>query len=61
MSYIVTKNNPFYPSVEYCDTLEEALKQRDEWISDLNCEDGKHNVKIAISSIIETTCIKSHY
>lgn len=59
--YIVTKNNPHYPDVEYCNTLEEAQAQRDVWIKEMFEEDGQHECKITIAKVIETTDGKSHY
>ena len=58
--YVVTKNNPFYPDVEYCETMEEAEKQLEEWIEDLREPDGEYNCKITIAEEIKTIEIKSY-
>jgi hypothetical protein len=56
--YIVTKNNPYYPSVRYCDSMAEAEEQRDEWISVTSDNDGRYHCKVTIAQVIETRDFK---
>ena len=59
--FIVTKNNPYYPNVEYCFSIEEAYAQREEWISELQSNNGEHECSITIAEVIETVEIRSDY
>lgn len=59
--YIVTRDNPYYPSVEYFDTIEEANSERDNIINSMSSESGKHDCKVSVALVIETTSIKSNY
>ena len=59
--YIATKNNPFYPDVEYFETIEEAQKQQKEWLRELSNLDGKYKCSISISNVIDTKTIISAY
>lgn len=59
--FVVTKNNPFYPDVEYFDTLHDAIAQRDEWISDMKSENGNYQCCITISIEFESKIIKCNY
>lgn len=60
--YIVTKNNRFYPDVEYFKTIEEAIVQRDKWIADMEEEEnGKYECKVTVARILETTMTKTSY
>ena len=59
--YIVTKNNPYYPSVEYCDTMEEAIRQREEWVNDHSEEAGDYKMQITIAEVITTTDVPVCY
>jgi len=59
--YIVTVNKPYYPEVEFFDTIEEAQKQRDEWIEAYNELDGKYQTDITIAMIIENKKIRTAY
>lgn len=59
--YIVTKDNPYYPSVEYRDSMEEAQKQKHEWLEEMHEEDGTYKAKIIIAEIIEEQDIKTYF
>ena len=59
--YVVTKDNPYYPEVVYCETIQEAENKRDEWFGDLNEEDGKYECRIAIAEIKTEKTFRSHY
>lgn len=59
--YIVTKDNPYYPSVEYCDSLEEAHNQKYEWLEEMHEKDGTYDAKIIIAEIVEEQNIKTHF
>lgn len=59
--YIVTKDNPYYPGVEYFETIEEANTKRDEWLAKLATDDGEYECKVTVARIIETKAFKSDY
>lgn len=59
--YVVTKNNAYYPSVEYFDTIEEANAQRDEWLIDMASVGGKYECKVTVAHVIETRTVNSDY
>jgi hypothetical protein len=59
--FIVTKDNPHYPSVRYAENIADAIKQRDEWIKDNSDDDGEYNNLIVIAMIIETKPFKSNF
>jgi hypothetical protein len=59
--YLVTKNNPFYPDVEYFDTIEEARTRRNEWIKEIGSARGEYQTKITISEEMETFIISTDY
>lgn len=59
--YVVTKNNPYSPSVEYFETIEEAREQRDEWVYGNAYADGDIEVKITVALVVETVEIKTFY
>lgn len=52
--FIVTKNNPYYPSIDYFDTIEEAKKLRDELVKEFMSIDGKYDCQVTIAEVIET-------
>jgi len=57
--YVVSKNNPFYPCVEYFDTIEEAMAKMDEWYMQEHDEDGCHESQITVSQIISSKDMKT--
>ena len=59
--YIVTKNNPYYPSVEYFKSFEEAITKRDEWLRDMRSKDGNYECKVTVAQVIETKTVKSDF
>jgi len=59
--YIVTMDNPFYPSVYYCNDIEKARTRRDILKESHHEEDGVNDVKIVIAKVIEVQEIKTHY
>lgn len=61
MRFVVTKNNSYYPSVDYYETLEEANAKRDEWIESLQCKDGEYECEITVAIVIETISINTDY
>jgi len=58
--YVVTKDNPYYPSVEYRDTLEEARKLFDMCLEDDHKESGIYTNQVTIAEIIISKTFKSH-
>ena len=54
-------NNPYYPSVEYFETLHVANKQRDFWVAEMESEVGTCECKVTVAEVIETLAIKSDY
>jgi len=59
--FVVTIDNPNYPSVTYAETIEEAREIRDNLVDFYDVADGKHQVKVTIAEILETTEIRTHY
>lgn len=59
--FIVTYDHPYYPSVEYCDTLNQAKKKYQEAIKDTESKDGKFVCKIAIGQVMELLETRSDY
>ena len=61
MTYIVTKDNTYYPSVAYFDDRDAARKQRDEWLEDMRSDGEKYTCKVCIAKILEEDECKSDY
>ena len=61
MTYIVTKNNPYYPSVEYFGTLDKAKAQQEEWLKEMASPDGTHTCEVTVATVIDTYTVKSAY
>lgn len=59
--FVVTTNNPYYPNVIYVGTIEEAQKERDDFLRSDSVEDGKYEAKVTIAEVIETTEIRTYY
>lgn len=51
--YIVTKDNPYYPSVKYFRTLEEAKAQAAEWMQEMHCLEGHNTCTVAVSVVVD--------
>jgi len=58
--YIVTKNNPYYPSVEYCSTFEEANRIAQEFIDELYIKDGEYEWQVTIAEVLNTRSVTSY-
>ena len=59
--YVITKNNPYYPSVVYCETLEEAHAVATEFEKDMASETGEYECRITIAKVVEDRTIRSDY
>ena len=59
--FIVTINKPYYPSVEYFSSLEDAWKYRAELIKDESSEDGVYDVTVTVARILSDTFIKTDF
>lgn len=59
--YIVTKDNPYYPTVTYCNSLAEAAILRDEMTKDNFDDIGEHECNVTIAKVIETITKRSDY
>ena len=59
--YIVTNDQPYYPFIQYFDTIEEAKEEFERMIKEQPTEDCLHeNIDITISMIIKTDKIKTY-
>ena len=61
MAYVVTKNNPYYPDVFYCETMLDAVTKRKELVEEMTSLDGRHVCKITIAHIVETVEVRCDY
>jgi len=59
--YVVTKDNPYYPSVLYFGAIEEANAQRDKWLAEMAFEGGEHECNVTVAQVIETKKVMSIY
>lgn len=59
--YIVTKNNPYYPSVIYCGTLEDAQHKAKEWLKEMHDPGAPNACKITIAKIEQSFEFRSAY
>lgn len=59
--YVVTKNNPYYPAVEYFKTIDEATAQMKDWIEEMASEGGKYKCKVSVAQVIETITVRSDF
>lgn len=57
--YIVTRNSPCYPSVEYCGTLEKAYEIAEEFFDELYVYDGECQYKVTIAEVVDTRFVTS--
>jgi hypothetical protein len=48
--YVITRNNPYYPRVEYADDLEKAFAIKSALLEDRSST-GEHDVKIVTAKI----------
>ena len=51
--YIVTKNNPYYPSVRYFVAIKEAIAQKEKWLREL-ADGGPHACQVTLALVIST-------
>lgn len=59
--YIVTIDNPYYPEVYYCDTMEDAELRKKVWLDEMHCEGGQYKCKVVIAEVIEIAGFRSHF
>jgi hypothetical protein len=59
--FIVTCDHPYYPSVEYCETIEQAEQKYRDAINDTEAKEGHYDCKIAIAEIVKLLETKSDY
>lgn len=59
--YIVTIDNPYYPTVEYCDSKEEAEEVYKTTIKDMAYKHGDFECHVVIAKIELKTSIKTDY
>lgn len=59
--FIVTKNNTYYPSVEYFGSIEEANTQRDEWLAEMASVHGEYDCEVTVAEVRETRVVRSDY
>ena len=59
--YVITKNNPYYPSVQYAETLEEARAVAAEFEEEISSEQGRYKCRITISELVEDKSVLSDY
>lgn len=59
--YVITKNNPYYPDVEYRETIEEARAARDAMVADIQKENGEYACKVTIGLVVETVEVLSDW
>jgi hypothetical protein len=58
--YVVTRNNPYYPSVDYFESWEEAEAKYASLCAD-DTEDGSYNCKVSIGFVMLRADIKTAY
>jgi hypothetical protein len=59
--YIVTNNRPYYPDVDYFETLEQAKAARDKWVKENHEDQGERHVKVTIAEVIETVEVRTDW
>jgi|APEBP8051072661_1049379.scaffolds.fasta_scaffold10980_3 hypothetical protein len=59
--FVITKNNPYYPSVAYRETLDEACKVAGEFEQDMTSEDGEYECRITIAEVVEDKIVRSDH
>jgi hypothetical protein len=57
--YIVAEDNPYFPSVEFRPTLDEAQAVRDLWQAEMHDDGAPHEGKIVIGKVLEETPLRS--
>lgn len=61
MSFVITCNKPYYPTVDYAETMEAARAQMQRIIDDHSMPDGANPVKVTIAEVILNVDIKTDY
>lgn len=59
--YVITKNNPFYPSVAYRETLDEARAVAAEFEEEMASKTGEYECRITIAEVVEDRTVRSDY
>lgn len=59
--FVITKNNPYYPSVVYRETLEEAHAAAADFENDIASEGGSYECRITIAEVVEDKTVRSDY
>lgn len=59
--FIATKNNPYYPEVEYFEDIESARLQIAQWQDELQDDNGKYDTKLTLAKVIVSIPIKTPY
>ncbi len=60
MKFVVTIDRPFYPEVDYFDSLEKAIECRNEHLAQ-NEDGGENTVNVSIAIVIESNVINTTY
>lgn len=59
--YIVTVDNPLYPSVKYCVDILEAVKVHNDIVASQSDEHGEYKAKVTIARLLTATEITTTY
>lgn len=60
-SYIVTTDNPYYPSIQYFSSLEDAMKCAAVEVKDRNTVNGEYDVNVTVAEVKQWIRIKTDY
>jgi hypothetical protein len=59
--YVVTSNNPYYPSVEYFLTLEDANAYANDLLAEKQDSEGNHDCIISVCQVLDSRKVKMPY
>jgi hypothetical protein len=59
--YVVTSNNPYYPSVEYFLTLDAAQAYANSILKDKEDDEGSHDCIISVCEVLDSRKVKALY
>ena len=59
--WVVTIDRPFYPSVYYFDTREEAEVFADSLVKEEDSSEGQHIVRVTVAQTVSTAVIHTYY
>lgn len=59
--YVITKNNPYYPRVEYRETLDDARTVAAEFEEEMSSDGGAYECRITIAHIVDDKIVRSDY